>query len=160
MISDFTSPEEIRAALGVDEVDIDDATILLPLYEKLLIIDLEDINIDLPATYASTMALDNPTAAESRLLSTAQVFATFSVAKTLAGSLPMFSLKQESDGKAQAQRFDNPYREAIKAVGNEYERARNKLMQALAALGSSSSTTTPRVYFSTVGLGTDPITNS
>lgn len=160
MISDYTTPDEIRAVLGVDVTDIDDTTLALPIYEKCLLSELEDIEVTLPDTYATTKALPIPTTAQARFLRTAQVFATFALAKQLTGSLPLFALKQETDGKAQATRFDNPYKDAIKAVAAEYDRAKNKLMQAMSALGSSATATTPRTYFSVVGLATDPITNA
>lgn len=160
MISDYTTPGEIRAILGVDVTDIDDATLALPIYEKYLLSDLEDIDVTLPDTYTTTKALLTPSASELRFLRCAQVFATFSLGKQLTGSLPLFALKQETDGKAQATRFDNPYKDVAKNVAAEYERAKTKLLQAMQALGSSTTVTTPRTYFSTVGLATDPITNA
>lgn len=160
MLLDFTSPEEIRAVLGVDEVDIADATLALPIYENYLTMELEDLDVGLPALFTTTAALSNPTDAQTRFLSTAKVFATFALAKQLTGSLPLFALKQESDGKAQASRFDNPYRDVVASINREYDRAKARLLSAMTAVGSASATTTARVYFGTVGLGTDPITNT
>lgn len=160
MILEYTTPAQIRAVLGVDEVDVDDSTITLPIYENYLVMELEDIDIDFLTTYATKKASTTRTAQEHRFVSLAQVFATFVIAKQLTGSLPLFALKQESDGKAQATRFDNPYRDTIQAVNRDYEKTKGKLVAAIKALGSASITSTPRVYFGTIGLGTDPITNS
>lgn len=160
MLLDYTTPEEIRAVLGVDEVDIADATLALPIYESYLTMELEDIDVTLPDLFATTSALPTPTAAETRFLTIAKMFATFALAKHLTGSLPLFALKQESDGKAQASRFDNPYRDVINSVNREYDRVKSKLLNAMQAISAPTTTSTPRVYFSTVALSTDPITNA
>ena len=159
MIAEYTTPDEVRAVLGVDVTDIEDSTLGLTVYENYLTMELEEVSLTLPATFTSTAAIASPSDTELRFLNSAKLFATFALAKQLSGSLPLFALKQETDGKAQATRFDNPYKDVISSVKKEYDRAKTKLMQAFTALGSSSASVTARVYFTKVGLGTDPITN-
>lgn len=160
ILTDYTTYNEVRAALGVSADDLEDVTLALALYANLLQADLEDVNIDLPATYATVKALTTPSAAQTRFLQAANVFATYAVAKRLTSSLPLFAAKQVTDSKAGVTRFDNPYKDVIAEVGKSYEQARNRLSQALGAIGSSGTTSTARVFLSVVSPGYDPITNA
>ena len=154
-ISDYTTPDDIRAALGVSAKDLKDATLALAIYSSHLEIDLEGISPTLPATYDAILNKTPPlTPEEERILSTAQFFATYSVAKHLSVSLPIFAPKQIADGKASLQRFDNPYKDMIAGVNQMYDAARNRL---IAALGDITPKT-PLVYFSTVAPDTDFVT--
>lgn len=154
-ITDYTTYDDIRAALGVSAKDLKDDTLALAIYSSYLEIDLEDVNPTLPTTYATIQNKTPPlTAEEVRILSTVQFFATYSVAKHLSVSLPIFAPKQIADGKASLQRFDNPYKDMIAGVNQMYDAAKNRV---IAALGSAT-TKTPLVYFSTVAPDTDFVT--
>jgi len=157
-LTDYTTYNDIRAAIGVSLDDIDDATLGLGLYADYLETELEDINIDLPTTFATTKADPTPTAAESRFLQACRLFATYAIAKQLTSSLPIFAAKQMTDGKAAMTRFDNPYKEAIASVNQQYDKMRNRLTQALAAVGTSTETATSLVFVSVVSPSVDPVT--
>ena len=47
-ITDYAAYDEIRAVLGVSDEELEDATLALPMYEKLLNMELLDISEDLP----------------------------------------------------------------------------------------------------------------
>lgn len=160
MIVDFTAPDDIRAILGVTVDDLSDATIMLSIYEQLLLTDLEavDDSLDVPALYNAAMLEASPTAAQERLIRTTKTFATFSVAKQLCTSLPLFAIKQETDSKAGMTRFDNPYKEVIASIGRDYDRSRNKLKQALVGINAGGKPTVSRPYFSKSSPSSDPIT--
>jgi len=162
MIADYTSPEDVRAILGVTVDDLSDATILLPIHENLLISDIESVDesVDVPALYSAAQLVTTPSSDEERLIRTVKIFATFSLAKQLCGSLPLFAIKQETDSKAGMTRFDNPYKEVIVSVGRDYDRSRNKLKQALTALNTGTGTTVRRPYFATSSPSSDPITGT
>lgn len=160
LLTDYTAYEDIRATLGVSDEDLEDATLALPIYLNLLQADLEDINLSLPETYATTKASLTPTPQEARFLQAASVFATFSVAKQLCSSLPLFAAKQVTDSKASVSRFDNPYRDVVASVDREYVRARNRLAQALAAIGTVTGAVISRPYLSVVAPASDPITGT
>lgn len=157
MLTEYTTYDDIRAALGVSSDDLGDETLGLNLYENLLQGELEDVALTLPATYASTLAVASPTDVQTRFLQAASVFATFAVAKQLTTSLPMFAARQVTDSKAGVTRFDNPYVETIKAVSREYEKARARLAAALGAVGTTTTTATARVFMSVVSPTSDPV---
>ena len=159
-ITTYTTYADIRAALGVSSDDIEDATLALALYANNLEAELEDIALTLPATYATTAALPTPTDNEARFLSAAKMFAVYAVAKHLSSALPLFAPKQMSDGKASATRFDNPYRETIAAINQQYDRFKTRLETALAAIGTSSATSVALTYMSVVSPAVDEVTGS
>ena len=158
MLTDYTSYNGIRAALGVSDEDLEDATLALPLYSDYLTQELEDIALTLPDTYATTKDKATPTAAELRFLKACQLFATFAVAKQLTAALPLFAAKQVTDGKAAVQRFDNPYKDGIKSINEQYGTMRTRLVAALSSVGTSGSASVAPVYFAVVSPATDPVT--
>ena len=160
MLTDYTAYADIRAALGVSDEDIADDTLALPLYEDSLTQDLEDLALTLPATYAATKALSAPTAIEMRFLKACSLFATFSVAKQLTSALPLFAAKDVTDGKAAVGRFDNPYKDVIKSVNEQYDKQRTRLIAALGAIGTTGATATTQVYMSVVSPAYDPVTGT
>jgi hypothetical protein len=160
MIRTYTTYDEIRAVLGVSDEDIEDATLELAIYDHYLTMELEEVNIDLPETFATTNALTTPTAVQSRFLQATAMFAAFAVAKQLTSSLPLFAAKQVTDSKAGITRSDNPYKDTIKSIGIEYTRVRNRLIQSLDALGSTTAAPVTRKFFGIVSPSSDPITGT
>lgn len=160
MLTDYTDYGSIKAILGVSDEDITDDTLALPLYEDSLTQDLEDVALTLPATYAATKALSAPTDIETRFLKACSLFATFSVAKQLTSALPLFAAKDVTDGKAAVGRFDNPYKDVIKSVNEQYDKQRTRLIAALGAIGTTGATATTQVYMSVVSPAYDPVTGT
>lgn len=160
MITTYTTYAEIRAVLGVDDDELTDTTLALPVYDSYLTMELEEVNIDLPATYATVKAESAPTAPQQRFIQATQMFATFAVAKQLSSSLPLFTVKQQTDSKAGVTRFDNPYKDTIASIAKEYDRLKNRLVQALNAVGSATEVSAKRVFFSTSPATYNPITNA
>lgn len=158
-ITVYTTYADIRAALGVSTDDLEDTTLALPTYADLLDVELTDINSTLPDTYTTTIALPTPTTNEQRFLQAARLFATYALAKHLTSSLPLFAAKQVTDGKSANTRFDNPYRDTVKSINEQYDRFRNRLRDATAALGSTTTTATALTFMSVVAPDTDVITN-
>ena len=93
MLTDYTTYNDIRAVLGVSEDDLTDATLALQTYDDYLTQELEDIDIDLPDTYATTLALSAPTSAETRFVKACSLFVIFFVAKTLIVVFFLFAAK-------------------------------------------------------------------
>ncbi len=160
MITDYTTYDDIRAALGVSTDDLEDTTLALTLYSDYLQGELEDVALTLPATYASIKLLPSPTEVQERFLRTCSLFAVFAVSKQLTAALPLFAAKQVGDGKAVVQRFDNPYLETIKAVNEQYGKTKNRLVSALALVGASSASSSPAVYLGVVSPNIDPVTGT
>lgn len=158
MITDYTTYDDIRAALGVESEEISDTTLGLPLYSNYLDGELEDIDFTLPTVYQDTKDLITPSDVESRFLKTCELFATFAVAKQLCAALPLFAPRKQTDGKAAVERFDNPYRDTIKMVNEQYGLLRNRLIAALAAIGTSVVSGTTQSFVTVSSPSYDPVT--
>jgi len=159
---DFTSFEDIRAALGVSAEEIKDATLSLPLYVNRLRMDLESVSastLTLHATLANVQPASQ-TEQQARFEIALQLFATYSVAKHLTISLPLFSPREITDGKASLSRYaQDPYRATIARVESEYDTLRQNLAAALAGAESvSAPTVSLRPWFSAVTPTPDPVT--
>lgn len=161
-VTTYTTYADIRAALGVSDEDLEDVTLALSIYADYLEVELEEVDIALPGTFATLAALtppSPPSPAQARLLSSVRLFSAFAVAKQLTASLPLFAAKQVGDGKAVVSRFDNPYKDTISKVNQQYDRMRNRVLSSLVALGSTDSSVT-RVLFAVAAGATDPVTGT
>jgi hypothetical protein len=161
MLTDYTTYAECRAALGTNADEIEDATLALPMYELGLVADFEDIHASLPADYLTIAAIapETRTAAEKAVYEAARLFAPFSVAVQLASSLPLFSPKQITDGKAGFARYaDSPYKEATKRAKEQFDRHRGRLATKYATYKSSSAPTALRPFLRGIAPTSDPVT--
>jgi hypothetical protein len=158
-LTDYTSYAEVRAILGVNDLEVADTLLALPFYSEIINAELTDINDTLPSLYAAAVIEPTPTVFQSKLVSYTRLFSTYATAKTLTTSLPLFSPRAIEDGKARLERFNNPYKEVIDAVGREYDRWRLRLIDLLADLEGTVESTA--VFgFTTVPLEIDPITGA
>lgn len=165
-LTDFTTYDDIRAALGVSSEEIEDATISLPVYEFSLQGELEDVdstlNLILDFATVVEIAPGLRTAAQSRFFQATYLFATYAVARHLTSSLPLFSPKEVTDGKASVVRYaQDPYERTIERVEKLYEKQRVKLAEAYAAFKTTSvAAPVRRVFFVTSAIATDPVTGA
>lgn len=162
-LTTYTSYDEVRAALGVAPKELEDTTLALPLYVDYLLGELDDVNAGIVDEFTTVAAIAeiSRTAAQQRFYLAVRLFATYSTAKQLTGSLSMFGPKDIGDGKALVSRFaDSPYRQVIASVQKEYERLRSRLEAAYAALASTSVSVGTRTYLSVVSPSSDPVTGT
>ena len=159
-ITTYTSYEEIRATLGVDSTDLEDATLALAIYAKELEVDLLALDADLTTQYATVKALPSPTVAQAKFLTATELFAVYSVAKRLTTSLPLFASKQMTDGKASDTRFENTWKPVIDAINSNYERTKANLVAAYQGIVVTTGATTSRVYARIVTPIYDPVTGT
>lgn len=159
-LTDFTSLDDIRAALGVSIDEIEDATISLPLYENNLAVELDEISLTLTADYATVKASSSPSAAETRFLRIMQVFCSYVVARQLTVSLPLFSPKEITDGKASMVRHaQSPYKDTILEVKTQYETYKTRLQDAYELISSvAAPVSSPITQILAVSPSYDPIT--
>lgn len=61
MLTEYTTYEEIRAVLGVADEELEDAVLAQPLFERQLILDLDDINTGLVDQFKTISAIDYAT---------------------------------------------------------------------------------------------------
>lgn len=162
-LTDYTTYDEVRATLGVSLDEIKDTTLGLPLYADYLLTELDDVHTSIRTEYATIVGIAeiSRTAVQAKFYRTVRLFSNFATAKQLTTSLPLFSPKDISDGKATMGRYaDSPYRSTIKRINEEYDRFRNKLLEALNELTSTGTQTAYRSYLLTVGTTPDPVTGS
>lgn len=159
-LTDFTSYDDVRAAIGVSDEEISDETLGLPVYEQALLVEFDDIDLNLRSTFQVTVSKDTPTEAEKRFIRACKLFSTYAVAQQLAASLPMFAPKSLGDGKASMSRFaDSPYRDTVRKICTLFDKYKVHLSDALLKLNSGSFVATPRNLVAISGLDTDPVTN-
>jgi hypothetical protein len=159
-----TTFQDIRAALGVSEDEIDDATLSLDVYALNLEAEMRDFGPTFFSDFQGVLlkALADRSASETWFLQMTKLFATYAVANQLAASLPLFSPKEITDGKASVTRYaSNPYLDVIKAVSVQYNQARQRLETAYAGLKATTRTAraTP-VYLGRGPAGYDPVTGA
>jgi hypothetical protein len=163
-VLDFTSYEDIRAALGVSVDEIEDTTISLDLYDQNLTVEFESISLTLIDDYTA-LSESGPsgwTAAEKRFIRFTNLFATYAVAHHLTDSLPMFSPKEVTDGKAAQVRFAlDPFKATIASVTRRYDQYRANLVEAYEAIqAGSAAAVTVRPYFVVSTPSSDPVTGT
>ena len=159
----FTTYSDIRAALGVSAEELEDTTLSLSLYEQELAADLEGVSSTLVDDFLALPAdPDDFSKAQKKFDDAIRLFATYSVANHLTASLPLFSPKEITDGKAGFSRYAaDPYQKTITAVAAKYEQNRLRLVDAYAALQSTTSTpVVRRTFFSAVAAAYDPVTDT
>lgn len=165
-ITTYTTYDTIRALLGVTNLEITDATLALPVYETVFLLELSGLDQDGGAAkteYARIAAItpaENRTANEQAFYDIVGLFAGFSVAQQLLGSAEMFAPKNIKDGKAEIERFQDPFKNLRGAVEGGYNRLRARLLRLLVVLvpGANVAVASSRTNIVSTGLGTDPVT--
>jgi len=162
-LTDYTTFDDVRAALGVSSEELEDATLSLDVYGFSLLAELEEMTPSPLDAYLAIKDSDLETLGtnESRFFRATRLFATYSIARQLLPSLPMLAPKELSDGKATMVRFpSDPYKETGKRVESQYETAKNRLRDAFSALSATTSASQYRTYFTTVASSSDPVTGT
>lgn len=160
MITTYTTYDEVRATLGVSNEEIEDTTLALPIWSTNLDFSLDEFSTALVSTYEAIAAKaeNTRTAVEKKIYAGTRLFATYTVADDLLKSLPMFSFKRLTDGKAEAERFD-AWKDTKSGVQAGLSAIKLRLQLALS--GTSGYTAPLRNTFrftSATGLATDPVT--
>ena len=157
-LTDYTSYDEIRAVLGVSDDEIEDQTLGLPIYENQLGFEFDDISPTLIPLLDALDGQSSKTADELRLERIVSVFAAHAVARHLLMSLPLFAPKRVTDGRAETDRFVDPFTTLTSDVTAAYHSIRRRLVQALGAAIAPQPAGTPREYLAVSRLAVDPVT--
>lgn len=160
MLSDYTDTETVRAMLGVNDIELEDATILLPASDLIISEGLLDLGASVPTMYATVLALSGRTANQTRFFEQVRTYSATLAANHLMGSLPMFAPKKLTDSKASFERVDDPHTRLAESLKGMLAWLRPRILASLLILdpGASIAPTSARRYASVVGLGIDPIT--
>lgn len=111
MLTEYTTYEEVRAVLGVADEELEDAVLAQPLFERQLILDLEDVNSDVPNQFKiiSAILFASRTTAQKRFFDLVQLYSAYTVGKQLLTSLPYFAELRLQDGRAHKERVKDPF---------------------------------------------------
>ena len=160
-LDDYTTCDDVRSLLGVDDAELKDATITLDVN----LLDLEDnlyaVAPDLTTTFLDIKAKDEElrSVEEAQVFRLTKLFATYSLAHTLATSLPMFGPKSMTDNKASFSRFSGePYEKVLSRILDRYAYYRDRLLAALEDLNSTEREQVVKTHFVAVGSAYDPVT--
>ncbi len=163
-ITTYTSPAEIRAVLGVSTTELPDTVLLLPIYSTLVELAIEDVNPDIPSQFAIVSAITPPlTAKQQRFLDLVKLYAPYALANELLVSLPLFAVKDLTDGRASFGRQSDPYADVREGVQGSLQNLRVRLGVAYQALVPGAAVDIAVATFTTAttaGLAIDPVTNA
>lgn len=135
----WTTPDEVRALLGINEADISDATILLPVYSVGLEAEARDVSPRLPSEFKRVAALVTLTEDEAWFLRVARSFAAYAVARMVLTALPLAAMRDSSDGKASEARFASaPYHDTMKMLESSFNVAKGRVLPALSQVTVSA----------------------
>ena len=156
--------DEVRAALGVNDLEIADSVLNLPVYEIGLVRELNKISTSLPAAFSTASNISEeirPDPAQA-LVDAVRLFSVYAVARQVGVSLGVVAPKDIGDGKATVSRFsDSPYRDTLDRIEKMYLAVRSSLADALSTYAGSTASvapTTPFTFFKAVSRGVDPVT--
>lgn len=160
----YCEPDEVRAALGVNDIELSDTVLNLPVYEIGLVRELNKVSVSLPVAFSlvSAIAEETRTDLQQALLDATRLFAVYAAARQVGVSLGVMAPKDVGDGKASVARFsDSPYRDTLARVEAVYLSTRADLLAALNAYGSTTlgtAPTVPRTILMASGRSFDPVT--
>ena len=121
LVTDYTSYAEIRAVIGVDALELPDATLGLQTFATALYRTLLSITNSSGDTLVALFDAIDPfdmDISEEILYYTIKEYATYVVADACCSGLSMFALKSDSDGKATQSRFSSEatFKDVVKNV--------------------------------------------
>jgi hypothetical protein len=160
MLTDYTTYDNIRATLGVSETEIEDSDLGLEVWSSVLATALDEFSAVLVTTYESIAekAEIDRSANEQKVYISTRLFATYAVANELLASLPMFSFKRLTDGKAETERFD-AWKDTKAGVQSSLAAVRLRLQLALSNVSDYTAPTRSSFKFVTsTGLAVNPVT--
>ena len=161
MLTTYTTYDELRAILGVSSKELSDAALTQPMYDILVDLKLEDVDVNIPAKFAEITALPSPTDVQTRFLKVTKLYAAYAIAKELLTSLPMFSVQRITDGRAEFQRQTDIFADVRDGVDAALTSLRYRLLAAYASAEPTAAGVTRVTLVTALAatLGTDPVTN-
>ena len=164
MLTEFTSPDRVRAVVGVSDLELPDAVLTQVDFEIKVELDLDDVASGLLAEFRVVSAIPyaDRSAAQARFYDVTQLFCTYSVARQLLTPLGYLAERRLQDGRAMKERVDDPFSTTRDGVLLMISALRMSLSAAYAAAGGTAPVITrpTLTLLSGVGLASDPVTNT
>jgi hypothetical protein len=161
MITDYTSYAEVRSILGVNDEEVPDEELALPIWSMLLDDKLSAVSDSVATNVTAIEAIPEAerTAAQKKFLATSSMYAAYATAQELLIALPMFAYKKLTDGKAEVERFDR-WADLKAGIERGANAMRLKLRLALAAVDPSYlvPAAVTGLFIVSTGIATDPVT--
>lgn len=159
--------DEVRSALGVNDIELKDTVLALPVYEMGLVRELNKLSTSLNAAFSTVAAMDSGdrTVDEVAFYSAVRLFSVYAVAKQVGVSLPLLAPKDVGDGKATVSRFaGTPFETVMANVEDYFSALKTDLRLAYETLTSvpaeSGASAVPAVVFLASKRTYDPVTGS
>ena len=155
--------DEVRAALGVNDIELPDTVLNLPVYEIGLVRDLNRVSSSLPVAFSAVSAVSEETRTDTQqaLADAVHLFSVYACARQVGVSLGAMAPKDVGDGKATISRFsDSPYKDVLQRVEAMYTAARGGLVESLnlyTGSGTTTASTTPFTFVGKSSRGYDPV---
>lgn len=162
-LTDYTSYAEVRAILGTNVDELEDATLGLDVYVNALEFELAAAGekvvsgADLVADYVAAAALASPTVAEARLVAAVKLLAPYAVALQMASSLPQFSPKSITGEKVGFIRHADSYKVTLDECFKNFGKYLSNLEAVYGVFKSASVSTSARAYLGVSSPLTDPV---
>lgn len=165
-ITTYTSPDAIRAILGVSPKEIKDATLELPYLEQQFLLELLAVDGDGGAVMAlysasAAKAADVRTADEQRFIDLVNVLAGYSVARQTLTGLSLAAPQKITSNKNAIERFDAQNFDKVRTgVFASYAAILRRLKALLLKMEPSVliASGQDRVFAAGAGIASDPIT--
>jgi len=165
-LTNYLELEEVRAALGVNDTELKNSVLNLPVYEIGLVRELSKISASLPVAFSTSSAVPgvSRTPVQQALVDATHLFSVYACARQVGVSLAAMAPKDIGDGKASMSRFsDAPYKDVMTRVEAMYTAARNSLMESMilySGAGVQTKSTVPRTVFMASSRSYDPVTGT
>jgi hypothetical protein len=159
MLTEFTSYNEIRAALGVSEEEITDCDLESPTRLTLLEEALFDLSPNLLPAWQSLPDVADRSPAQSRFAKLLSLYATYVVASHLLVSVELFGYQKVADGRASTERSNKAFENLRANILGMVSRLGKKLLAALAEVdpGTLLEPAGDLDYIAATGLASDPV---
>lgn len=164
-LTTYCQHSEVRSALGVNDQELRDEVLALPVYEMGLVRELNKLSTSLNAAFSAVAQLtpNARTALQAGLFDATRLFAVYAVAKQVGVSLANFAPKDVTDGKASVSRLaGDPAGDTMAKIDQMYSALRNELDTVYAAYAGGASAlsaaSSPRPMFLASARRTDPVT--
>jgi hypothetical protein len=161
MLTDYASPDTVRALLGINDLEVDDTQLALECYNLAVESGLDSLGLSVLPLYESVKAIPevSRTSLQRRYFSSVQLYAATLVALELVPSLPLAVPRRIGDEKAIVERVNDPFKSLQQNLAASLAVLGSRIKAALTVLDPNfSSTTTNRRFASTVALASDPVT--
>ena len=164
MLTDYIpSYDDVRAVIGADTEDLENAEIELKVIELQLVDVLDSISENLTGIYEDIQVrlkdpLQTTTKLERKIVGTLQVLSTYYIALILAPTFPVKILRKITDGKATGERTAEPFEKLQAELEETVEALIDRMKDLLEEYGEEVTRDTYGALTLSVGLAVDPVT--